>query len=130
MSQYFTKLIAQYPGWLQPVQIVTKILSECYRANDFSIPVYQLAMRYKISTRTLQRYFEATTSISTKQALQIMRVRKAAENLINFPMSFHYSQYGYYDYSHFYKHLKRFLQKATLQQIRPHLTLLEALHKE
>lgn len=58
-----------------------------------------------------------------------MRVRKAAENLINAPTGFHYSQYGYYDHSHFYKHLKQFLQKSTLQQLQPHLKLLAGLHK-
>jgi AraC-like DNA-binding protein len=128
MSDYFTKLIEQYSGSLQPVQIVTQILADCFRDNDFNIPVEELAQRYNVSTRTLQRYFEANTSISTKQALQIMRVRKAAEHLVNSPADFHYSQYGYYDHSHFYKHLKQFLQKTTLQKIQPHLKLLEAIH--
>lgn len=130
MSDYFTKLIEQYAGSLQPVQIVTQILDNCYLTNDFNTPVEEIASRYKVSTRTLQRYFEANTSIGTKQALQIMRVRKAAEHLVNSPADFHYSQYGYYDHSHFYKHLKQFLQKDTLQKLQPHLKLLQTLHHQ
>jgi AraC-like DNA-binding protein len=129
LSAYFRKLVEQYAGSLQPVKIVTEILSDCYRLNDFSVSVEELAGRYGISTRTLQRYFEANTSISTKQALQIMRIRKATENILSAPGKFHYSQYGYYDYSHFFKHLKQFLHKSTLHKLKPHLKLLEGLHR-
>ena len=73
--------------------------------------------------RTLQRYFEACTGIGSKQALQIMRIRKATAHLVSSPQDFHYSIYGYYDYSHFYKHLKQFLQRNTLKNIQPHLQL-------
>jgi len=129
LSKYFAKLIEQYSGPLQPIQIVTEILADCNRSNDFSKPVEELAEQYQVSSRTLQRYFEMNTSISTKQALQIMRIRKAAEHLVNSPGNFHYTQYGYYDHSHFYKHLKHFLQKKTLLKFQPHLKLLETLHK-
>jgi len=129
LSRYFAKLIDQYSGPLQPIQIVTEILADCNRANNFNIPIEDLAGQYNISSRTLQRYFEMNTSISTKQALQIMRVRKAAEHLVSSPGNFHYTQYGYYDHSHFYKHLKQFLEKKTLLKFQPHLKLLETLHK-
>jgi AraC-like DNA-binding protein len=129
VSEYYTQLIQQYSGSLQPVQIVTEILAECDRKNDFSRSVEELAEKYKISTRTLQRYFETHTGISTKKVLQILRVRKAAELLLESPEEFTLAQFGYYDHSHFYKHLKQFLQKTTVQKLQPHLRLLEALHK-
>jgi methylphosphotriester-DNA--protein-cysteine methyltransferase len=94
---------------LQHVRIVARILEDCFEQNDFNKTVEELAKQYKVSTRTLQRYFEACTSISSKQALQIMRVRKAVTHLTDDPGSFHFSIYGYYDYSHFYKHVKQFL---------------------
>jgi methylphosphotriester-DNA--protein-cysteine methyltransferase len=73
----------------------------------------------------LQRYFEATTSITSKQALQILRIRKAVEKLTSAPGEFHFSQFGYYDYSHFYKHLKQFVNSHTITIIQPHLQLLK-----
>ena len=91
-------------------------------------PYKHLRSKYNISTRTLQRYFENTTSISSKQALQILRIRKATHHLATSPDDFHFSLYGYYDKSHFYKHLKKFLQKKTLKNLKPHLKLLGRLH--
>jgi AraC-like DNA-binding protein len=89
-----------------------------------------LASRYGITSRTLQRYFERTTSLSSKKTLQILRIRKAVAELAKDPASFHYKNYGYYDYSHFYKHLKKFLLKSTLSHLQPHLALLSKLHPE
>ena len=90
-----------------------------------SISIEELSGRYNISSRTLQRYFEATTSITSKQALQILRIRKAIEDLTASPSQFHFSTYGYYDYSHFYKHLKQFLNRHTIALVKPHLQLLK-----
>lgn len=129
VSEYYTHLLQQYSGSLLPVQIVTEILAECDRKNDFSKSVEELAEKYKISTRTLQRYFETHTGISTKKVLQIMRVRKAVEQMLESPEGFTLAAFGYYDHSHFYKHLKQFLEKTTVQKLQPHLRLLETLHK-
>lgn len=87
------------------------------------------AKKYNISIRTLQRHFENATSISSKKVLQIMRIRKAVHHLATSPGNFHFSLYGYYDHSHFYKHLKKFLQKRTVEGLQPHLSLLKNLHK-
>ena len=130
LTSYYSMLVKQYEGSLQPIRIVTEILASTARNNSFSRPVEELAAQYGISTRTLQRYFETNTGISTKQALQIMRIRKATEQLVNTPASFHFTNYGYYDHSHFYKHLRQFLQKTTIQQLEPHLALLQKLHKK
>jgi len=129
MSDYFNRLVEENTTSLFPVQIVTEILAGCDQKNDFSLSVEELAARYKVSSRTLQRYFETYTGISTKHALQILRVRKAVETLVSTPAAFSLSTFGYYDHSHFYKHLKQFLQKNTLQKIQPHLSLLAKLHK-
>lgn len=129
LSDYFTQLVEKYEGSLQPVHIVREILDYSFSKNDFTTSISDHAMRYNISPRTLQRYFEMTTSISSKKALQIMRIRKAVAQLVETPGGFHFSQYGYYDHSHFYKHLKQFLRKDTLSSLQPHLRLLETLHK-
>jgi AraC-like DNA-binding protein len=128
VSTYYQSIIKKQAAVLQPIQVVTEILENCFRNNQFSIPIETLAANYNISSRTLQRYFEMTTSISSKKALQIMRIRKAAAHIANAPQTFHFSTYGYYDHSHFYKHLKKFLQKNTLANLQPHLKLLSTLH--
>lgn len=128
LINYFVRLLNKYEGSLQAVHIVSKILDYAYQHNKFSISLEKEAAKHKISSRTLQRYFETCTGIGGKQALQIMRIRKAVAHIVNSPGDFNYSLYGYYDHSHFYKHLKQFLQKNTLKNIQPHIAILESLH--
>ncbi|RYG24635.1 MAG: AraC family transcriptional regulator [Chitinophagaceae bacterium] len=130
LSVYFLSMLSNYEGSLHPVHIVSETLEYCFQHNQFTISIEELAAKYKISSRTLQRYFEMCTGISSKQALQVMRIRKATAHLANSPHTFHYSLYGYYDHSHFYKHLRQFLQENTLKNMRPDLLLLESLHKK
>lgn len=124
LSSYYEHIVENGAGSLKHVDIVTGILSECYEKNNFNASIEELAAACSISSRTLQRYFEAATGISSKQALQIMRIRKALEDLTSHPSSFHFSTYGYYDYSHFYKHLRSFITRHTSDSIRAHLQLL------
>ena len=128
LTQYFKTIVQKFPASLRPIQIVTEIIEHCDTTGNFTTSINAFAGRYKISTRTLQRYFESNTSLSSKKALQILRIRKATHHLATSPANFHYSLYGYYDHSHFYKHLKSFLQKTTLETLQPHLKLLEGLH--
>ncbi|MEP7142048.1 MAG: AraC family transcriptional regulator [Ferruginibacter sp.] len=130
LNSYFLSIITGYAGTWGPIRIVSAILQHCDQHNDFTISVESMAAQYKISARTLHRYFETTTAFSIKKALQIMRIRKAVTQLANSPADFNYKIYGYYDHSHFYKNLKQFLQKETLQSLQPHLKLLKGLHKK
>ncbi len=127
ISAYYDKIIHQYPAPLQQVDVVTRILKECDENNRFFMPIEALAKEAGISSRTLQRYFEATTSINSKQALQIMRIRKAVQHMTTSPADFHYRTYGYYDQSHFHKHLKGFINQHTIDIIQPHLQLLKGI---
>ena len=129
LSNYFLAVLSKYDGSLQHVAIVSEILDSYFKENDFTVSLETLAARQQISLRTLQRYFEKCTGISSKQALQVMRIRKAVAHLAHSPKDFHYSLYGYYDHSHFYKHLKQFLQENTVKNLRPHIQLLGLLHK-
>ena len=129
IAAYYNRIIDKYSGSLRYVEIVTGILDKCAINNDFSVSIEALSKAHNISTRTLQRYFETATSISSKQALQILRIRKAVEHLATSPDSFHFSTYGYYDYSHFYKHLKGFINKHSISIIQPHLQLLKGIEK-
>ena len=130
VSNYFLSVLREHEGSLKHVPIVLEILEHSYQHNDFTSSVELIAKKYKVSPRTLQRYFEKATGFSSKKALQIMRIRKAAAHLANSPEDFHYSLYGYYDKSHFYKHLKTFLHKKTIRHITPHLQLANGMMKE
>ncbi len=128
LSSYYEGVISNRPSENEAVNIVLEILDQNYQANDFLTPVATYAQRYNISARTLQRYFEVTTGVSPRQVLQIMRIRKATESLISNPSSFNHSDFGYYDHSHFYKHLRQFLSKSTITHMKPHVELLKLLH--
>lgn len=128
-SHFFESIIKKQPHPLKPVKTVVEIIDHCNRNNDFVTSIDDFAKQYGVTTRTLQRYFETTTSLSTKKVLQILRIRKAVSHLAASPEDFDSNLYGYYDHSHFYKHLKQFLQKKTLQRLQPHIKLLESMHQ-
>ncbi len=131
LNEYFLSIIKAYPGSWEPIRIVSEILEYCDRENDFTKTIEEFAEQYKISARSLHRYFESTTSLSSKKALQVLRIRKAVQQLATNPEAFRYDRYGYYDYSHFCKHLKQFLRKDALDGIQPHLLLLKRVsHKK
>jgi len=130
LNSYFQSIIENYTGSWEAIQIVSEILEHCNSKNDFTTSVEEFAKQYNISARTLHRYFETTTSLSSKKALQILRIRKAVQQLANAPAGFDYGQYGYYDYSHFCKHLKQFLRKDTIENLQPHLQLLQKIGKK
>jgi len=130
LNNYFQSIVKKYQGSLEPIRIVSEILQHCDKENNFITTVEEFAAQYKISARTLHRYFETTTSLSSKKALQVMRIRKAVQQMVNEPSQFSYELFGYYDHSHFYKHLKQFLQKDTIVHLQPHLKLLKALSKK
>ena len=124
LTMYYEDLVAHHEGTLKQVEIVTEVL-DSFDKNGFRQPVEEIATNYSISTRTLQRYFEAATGVSCKQAQQIMRIRKAVERIATQPEAFHFSDFGYYDYSHFHKHLKGFINSHTISIVKPHLRLLK-----
>ncbi len=129
LNIYFQFIIKTYSGSWEPIRIVSEILRHCDAKNDFVTSVEDFAAQYHISARTLHRYFETTTSLSSKKALQVLRIRKAVQQLANAPTDFSYEQYGYYDYSHFCKHLKVFLRKDTIVGLKPHLQLLKRMNQ-
>src|SRR5215204_2103193 len=90
VSKYYDRILEKHLGSLRYVDIVTSILDEYSGKNSFNASIEALSKKHNISTRTLQRYFESATSISSKKALQILRIRKAVEHLATSPGNFHY----------------------------------------
>jgi AraC-like DNA-binding protein len=127
LSKYYGQQIDKYEGSLHPVSIVTSLLNEAASENSYAISVEDLASKHNISARTLQRYFLTCTGVNSKQALQLLRIRKAISAMLSDPKIFDFADYAYYDFSHFYKHLKQFLHSDTLKHIKPHLQLLQSV---
>lgn len=117
LNAYYGNIIKKFEGSVLPVNIVSEIIDNCTKSMAFTEPIEDMAAKYSISSRTLQRYFEKCTSLSTKKTLQILRIRKAVEQMALDPVGFNFNHYGYYDYSHFYKHLQQFLPRAVLQKL-------------
>jgi transcriptional regulator GlxA family with amidase domain len=97
-----------HSGSFEYVTMVTEILKTFEEKNHFNLAIEHTAKQYNVNPRTLGKYFETTTSFSTKQALQTIRIRKALADFIRNPREFDHTKYGYWDYSHFSKHLKQF----------------------
>lgn len=123
ISNYYSEIIEQYKGTLQAVSVVTDVLGQCTARHNFAPSIEAIAQRHGITTRTLQRYFEKATGVSSKQALQLLRIRKAVEELVHDAAAFDYRKFGYYDYSHFYKHLTAFLNHQHIELVSPHLKI-------
>ncbi len=117
LNNYYGGIIKKFEGSVLPITIVSEIIDNCSKSMAFTQPIEDMAAKYSISSRTLQRYFEKCTSLSTKKTLQILRIRKAVEQMANDPASFNFNHYGYYDYSHFYKHLQQFLPRQVLLKL-------------
>ncbi|GAB4093119.1 helix-turn-helix domain-containing protein [Flaviaesturariibacter terrae] len=128
LSSHYERMIERHGGpegaGPAPVSLVTGLLRDCSERRDFNTALSELAAAHGISARSLQRYFLASTSTTGKQALQILRIRSAVELLVNDPAAFRYEDFGYYDYSHFFKHLRSFVSSAHIEIARPHLELL------
>lgn len=117
LNAHYGNIIKKFEGSVLPVSIVSEIIDNCSKTMAFTEPIENMAAKYSISSRTLQRYFEKCTSLSTKKTLQILRIRKAVEQMALDPGNFNFNHYGYYDYSHFYKHLQQFLPRPVLQKL-------------
>ena len=130
LSAYYEEKLKQYESSLRPVSIVTQLLDKAVKQNRFNTSLELLAAMQHISPRTLHRYFLACTGVNAKQALQVLRIRTAVNHILSNPETFRIDQYGYYDYSHFYKHLKQFLSNRAIQEIKPHLQVLNSLKKD
>ena len=117
VNNYYTPIVKKFESSALPISIVSAILKECVQNKSFNESVDNLAVKYNISARTLQRYFETCTGLSTKKTLQLLRIRKAVEQMTDDPQHFDLRQYGYFDYSHFYKHLQQLLPDAVLQKL-------------
>jgi AraC-like DNA-binding protein len=127
LNNYYEKLISNTAHEINRIRVVTECIRYYSEKGNFDLTITELADKNNISSKTLQRYFMEATSISGKKALQIIRIRRAIEHLTKSPTTFNVADFGYYDYSHFYKHLKLFVGSHMLVALKPHLYNHQAL---
>lgn len=130
LQRYYLQQLALHQTSLHKTHVVTSVLQTAEQKNDFLTLADKRAAAHNVSAKTLQRYFKECTGVNYKNALQVMRIRKAISQILQEPHNFHSAALGYYDHSHFYKHLRRFLSRQNLIDLQPHLHLLKSLHKK
>lgn len=130
LQEHYLRQLNTHKTSLHKTHVVTSVLEQVDTNNDFLTLAQERAAAYGVSAKTLQRYFKECTGVSYKNALQVMRIRSAISKILQNPRDFHAAAWGYYDHSHFYKHLRRFLSRQNLIDLQPHLHLLKNLHKK
>ncbi len=79
-----------------------------YSATDMRLNNNELAERMFTSSKTIHRYFNAVIGTSPKQYFSIIRARTALTNYVANRKNFDPALHGYYDMSHFHKHILAF----------------------
>lgn len=73
---------------------------EIFKIEDYLRNTY-------ISSKSLQRYFARNFGVSPKTVYCILRMRKALQSYFDENSNFRVHDFDYYDYSHFYKEIKK-----------------------
>jgi AraC-like DNA-binding protein len=72
------------------------------------LSVSDVSKEVNCTTKTLGRYFEKYVGAGPKKCFRILRFRKAIEHYAVNASTFSIYDYGYFDYSHFYREVKDF----------------------
>ncbi|HMJ45742.1 MAG TPA: hypothetical protein VK498_00335, partial [Ferruginibacter sp.] len=62
LINHYKAIMKRSDDSLRPLHIVSGILDSCICTNNYNLSITDMAKEHRISTRTLQRYFENTTS--------------------------------------------------------------------
>ncbi len=85
----------------QSLNVMENMLSE-------KLSVIDIAREIHCSTKTMERFFEKYLWDSPKKCFRILRFRNALKQYVSQPEEFSIYDYGYYDFSHFYREVKEF----------------------
>ena len=83
-------------------------LTDAYQASGMQFNVSQLAEKYFITSKTVNRYFNKVVGINPKNYFSIVRARQALTAYKANKQTFNPCDFGYYDGSHFYREAVRF----------------------
>ena len=88
-------------------QFVTSTIGT-FDASGMALNTGQLAERMFLTSKTINRYFHRVVGTPPKQFFTTLRARTALLNYVANKDRFTPDDYGYYDMSHFYKHVVKF----------------------
>ena len=105
-KNYFSRILEQMRHRIRINAEVNALLGYLENGHFAEFKVNQRSKDQFLSSKTLCRYFLQTTGITPKRAFCIVRVRAALAAFKENPKNFENFNFGYYDYSHFYKEVK------------------------
>ncbi|MCF6403058.1 AraC family transcriptional regulator [Chitinophaga filiformis] len=89
---------------------------DLYAANRMQYNTSEIAEKMFITSKTINRYFNAIVGISPKKYFSILRARAALTAYVADKDAFSPCHHGYYDMSHFYKEVISFTGQGLAAQ--------------
>jgi AraC-like DNA-binding protein len=108
-NRYFTTLSEKYRSSTEKYRVIEKMVRQFHEHNDGNFRIMEGLKNNFVSSKSLQRYFLKNFGITPKAVFCILRMRKALESYFDESQSFRVYDFDYYDYSHFYKEIKKLI---------------------
>jgi hypothetical protein len=105
-EHYFSGLYEQNINKVEKYKVVEEVVNRYYQSNFNNFREEGMKNNF-VSSKSLQRYFLKNFGITPKTVYCILRTRKALESYFSNDNSFRVHDFDYYDYSHFYKEIKK-----------------------
>jgi hypothetical protein len=105
-EEYFFSLYEENLGKVTKYKVIEEVVNH-FNEEDFGDFRMEGWKNSFVSSRSLQRYFLENFGVTPKTVYCILRVRKALASYFSDKASFRVHDFDYYDYSHFYKEIKK-----------------------
>jgi len=116
-DNYFQRLYAKNSELVNKYQVVEEMLDFFMEKAESGFKLERDLKLSYVSSKSLQRYFIKNFGASPKAVYCILRMRKALTSYFNEGRPFRLYDFDYYDYSHFYKEIKK-LSGLKLQELK------------
>lgn len=106
-ENYFLPLYEKNAKMIEKYRVIEDMVNYLIQNNFSSFRIEERMKNNFVSAKSLQRYFLKNFGLAPKTVYCILRVRKALEAYFDDSVDFRIYDFDYYDYSHFYKEIKR-----------------------
>jgi AraC-like DNA-binding protein len=106
-ENYFLPLYEKNTKLIDKYRVIENMVNYFTQNNFSSFRIEEGTKNSFVSSKSLQRYFLKNFGLTPKTVYCILRVRKALEAYFDHSVDFRIYDFDYYDYSHFYKEIKR-----------------------
>ena len=114
MQDFFLSQFREKKGRDYYIGFVRDIVAR-YETGEMRYNVNEISARFFTSSKTINRYFNQIIGTSPKNYFSILRVRTALTEYVAGKKSFTFSDFGYYDMSHFYKDVVKFTGQRLME---------------